>query len=112
MVDAMTEDRTWSDEQLLSLVRLFDQGLTDGAIGKRIGKTRAAVRNKRVKMGMYRESHGRPSDQVQCSLYKKPIVERRADDVKMRKCLGTGCGRMFKSSWIGNRLCPSCKSRG
>lgn len=28
-------------------------------------------------------------------------------DVQPRRCLGP-CGRMFKSSWIGNRLCHNC----
>ncbi|WP_283804793.1 hypothetical protein [Rhodopseudomonas palustris] len=29
------------------------------------------------------------------------------EGVQMRKCL-RGCERMFPSSWIGHRQCPSC----
>lgn len=32
---------------------------------------------------------------------------RERDGVQMRKCLG-GCERIFPSSWIGHRQCPSC----
>jgi hypothetical protein len=30
------------------------------------------------------------------------------NEEKMRRCMK--CGREFLSSWIGNRICPKCKS--
>lgn len=41
------------------------------------------------------------------------VLHRRAGDhprygPARRKCLG-GCGRMFDSSWIGERICSRCK---
>ena len=28
---------------------------------------------------------------------------------KLRRCLATGCGRMFPSAWAGERICPECR---
>lgn len=28
----------------------------------------------------------------------------------LRRCLGPDCGRMFKSTHAGNRICPTCKA--
>lgn len=28
---------------------------------------------------------------------------------KLRRCLASGCGRMFPSSWAGERICPDCR---
>ena len=39
---------------------------------------------------------------------REPSVQQKFPDVvKQRKCLG--CGRIFKSSGIGNRLCAECR---
>lgn len=56
-------------------------------------------------------SRGRPND---LTLLRKI---RRAEEIRLpphkraaeRKCLG--CGVMFDSKWIGNRLCAHCCTR-
>jgi hypothetical protein len=30
---------------------------------------------------------------------------------KKRKCLASGCGKMFNSTWAGNRICPKCTGK-
>ncbi len=41
------------------------------------------------------------------------MESKRKDDPRNKKserrCLG-GCGELFTSNWIGNRICPKCKS--
>lgn len=32
-------------------------------------------------------------------------------DPKIRRCLGLDCGRLFRSSWAGNRMCPKCTEK-
>lgn len=40
-----------------------------------------------------------------CKIYNDP----NDPSIKMRKCLGPDCGKMFLSNWAGNRICPQCK---
>ena len=98
----------WSEEQVKSLERMFEVGCSDQIISEAVGKSVTGVRNKRIKMGMYRDGHGRPCDRLHVYPHKKPITDRK-HEVKLRRCLGPDCGRKFKSSWKGNRLCPRCK---
>ncbi len=30
---------------------------------------------------------------------------------KKRKCLAADCGKMFNSTWEGNRICPKCAAK-
>ena len=36
------------------------------------------------------------------------MMKDKNDEEKMRRCLK--CGKEFLSEWIGNRICPKCKS--
>lgn len=51
------------------------------------------------------EMMGRSLSSISNRVSKLRMTER--SDVTMRRCLG-GCERLFPSSWIGHRQCPSC----
>ena len=49
---------------------------------------------------------------VDYRIVKWPRGLRRPDGrtvVRKRRCLGAGCGRRFKSSGAGHRICDTCK---
>lgn len=40
------------------------------------------------------------------TISKPPSIH--SDDAERRKCLAPGCGKSFKSTWAGHRICPAC----
>jgi hypothetical protein len=54
-------------------------------------------------------------------LSKKPVKSRKTGarhhlkiksaQTKMRRCLGTGCNKLFESKDFGNRFCKTCATR-
>lgn len=81
----VTNGREWDDSADAALAALYaGQGLGRTEVAGIMGRTEAAISNR---------------------VWRLKITERAG--VQMRKCLG-GCERMFPSSWIGHRQCPSC----
>ena len=105
---------TWTEEMNQELLRLHRTGLSLRAVAREMGLTLDQVSQRAYRIGLSRANPGQPDPklakqriQIRKKREYRPQFERQ--DRKMRRCLGK-CGKMFRSDWNGERVCPNCKA--
>jgi hypothetical protein len=89
--------RIWPADEKRRLKELFYAGLVPADMARQMNISVDAVYAQCKRMGLsFRER----------SKLEKAVVDKVADP-EMRPCLK--CRHDFKSTWIGNRICPECK---
>lgn len=107
----------WAPHEVAHLAHLVSLNVSMEAMVAAIGRSEKAIRGRLTRLKERQEAERR----ALLARRRTPIVaakpdRRRADggdnpERKKRLCLG-GCGSMFASEWIGNRMCPRCIGRG
>lgn len=72
----------------------YERGASASSLAARYGRSTTTIRRYLSRAGL-----------IECTDDVKPAQKL---DPATRRCLG-GCGRMFESKWIGNRICPRCR---
>ena len=93
---------------LEDILRMWDEHFSINQISIAMGISFGTIRTKLVKLRSLEEVR-------RCRVYTEPEYDvkftrygtKDKSETKMRKCLGS-CGRMFMSTWIGNRMCKRC----
>lgn len=107
--------RKWSNEELLTCIRMSEAGRSNTEIAVTIGRTPKAVRSKmseinRVRVSIHWKEEDEDGDgqrQPSCtSMKSRATLSSAASSPAKRKCLR--CGKLFHSAHAGNRLCVSC----
>lgn len=84
----------WTDAADARLTELWEAGYETGEIAQELRCVRGSVWNRRMKIGLISRGIGGPRVSPGKHLNERPCM-----------C----CLRPFQSTWIGNRLCVSCK---
>lgn len=108
----------WAAHEVAHLIHLESLNVSIDAMVAALGRSEKAVRTKLARLQAQREA----SRKYRLALRRTAVASAKPDRRRanagvvdparaMRRCLG-GCGQMFESEWIGNRMCDGCRGRG